>query len=202
MKAIRSLSTSNNHPATKVPGEIRIIGGKWRGRKLPVMDSTGLRPTTDRVKETLFNWLMPVISEATCLDCYSGSGALGFEAVSRGAKTAVLLEKSPAIAKQLISNQQKLQADNLSVIAADTLNWLNQPATYQFDVVFIAPPFHQNLVIKTAQLLEENGWLSKEAWIYLETESQYPLTNLPVNWQLHREKQAGQVDYRLFIRQE
>ncbi|WP_392567029.1 16S rRNA (guanine(966)-N(2))-methyltransferase RsmD [Utexia brackfieldae] len=179
-------------------GEIRIIAGRWRGRKLPVLSSQGLRPTTDRSKETLFNWLAPYLDGSNCLDCFSGSGSLGFEAVSRGARQAILLEKERAAASQLMANQQKLAAEQMSIIQTDSLTWLAKPASMQFDLVFIDPPFGLGLVPQTIALLSEYGWLAPAAWIYIETEQHHAPLNLPISWQRHRQKQAGQVCSRLF----
>lgn len=180
-------------------GQIRIIGGKWRGRKLPVRDSEGLRPTTDRIKETLFNWLMPVVREARCLDCFAGSGALGFEALSRFADTVTFIELDKQNAQLLTENKTRLQAENATIINSNSLMVLGQIGN-AFDVVFIDPPFRKGLLNETIELLEKNQWLADESWIYIESEAESSLTNIPVNWQLHREKIAGQVAYRLFIR--
>ncbi|MBD2797421.1 16S rRNA (guanine(966)-N(2))-methyltransferase [Xenorhabdus sp. 18] len=180
-------------------GQIRIIGGKWRGRKLPVPDSTGLRPTTDRVRETLFNWLMPTIQGARCLDCFSGSGALGFEALSRYAGHATLIEYDRNVAKQLSANLAMLNAENANVIQGNALQYLNGVGT-PFDVVFLDPPFRQGMLAETIHLLETHGWLAEESWIYVEAEAESAATEVPPNWQLHREKIAGQVAYRLYIR--
>ncbi|MBC8944212.1 16S rRNA (guanine(966)-N(2))-methyltransferase [Xenorhabdus indica] len=180
-------------------GQIRIIGGKWRGRKLPVPDSEGLRPTTDRVRETLFNWLMPVIQGARCLDCFSGSGALGFEALSRYANNATLIEYDRNVAKQLSNNLALLKAENGNVVQGNTLQYLNQSGT-PFDVVFLDPPFRKGMLTETIKLLETNGWLAKVSWVYVEAESESAATEVPTNWHLHREKIAGQVAYRLYIR--
>ncbi|MFP1743744.1 16S rRNA (guanine(966)-N(2))-methyltransferase [Lonsdalea quercina] len=185
--------------ATSAPGQIRIIGGQWRGRKLPVPHSPGLRPTTDRVRETLFNWLAPVIQQARCLDCFAGSGALALEALSRYAAHATLLEAERGIARQLSQNLSLLRAENASVIHTDALQWLTQPGE-AFDVVFLDPPFRQGLLDNTVNLLETQGWLADDAWIYIETEAENRTLNLPANWQLHREKVAGQVAYRLYAR--
>ncbi|WJY15219.1 16S rRNA (guanine(966)-N(2))-methyltransferase [Pectobacteriaceae bacterium CE90] len=181
-------------------GQIRIIGGQWRGRKLPVPDSPGLRPTTDRVRETLFNWLAPVIQQARCLDCFAGSGALGLEALSRYAAHATLLETEHTIARQLVQNLALLRAENANVINTDTRQWLAQPGE-PFDVVFLDPPFRKDLLNNTLHLLESQGWLAPEAWIYIETEAENHTLTIPKNWLLHREKVAGQVAYRLYIRQ-
>ncbi|XKM13293.1 16S rRNA (guanine(966)-N(2))-methyltransferase RsmD [Orbaceae bacterium ac157xtp] len=183
-------------------GFIRIIGGKWRGRKLPVLNNAGIRPTTDRVKETLFNWLMPVIQQANCLDCFAGSGSLGLEAASRGASQVVLLEKNHAAASQIKKNIALLDTTQCQIHNTDTLTWLAKPATKQYDIIFIDPPFNQNLANQTILLLEQNGWLKPEAYIYIETEISCDLNaQRPSDWILHREKQFGQVHSRLFIKQ-
>ncbi|MGP1924317.1 MAG: 16S rRNA (guanine(966)-N(2))-methyltransferase [Arsenophonus sp. NEOnobi-MAG3] len=181
-------------------GQIRIIGGKWRGRKLPVFDSEGLRPTTDRIRETLFNWLMPVIQEARCLDCFSGSGALAIEALSRYAASATLIELERFVATQLVANLVKLEGKNAQVINRDTLNYLKQAASTAYDVIFLDPPFRKDLLQQTTLLLEQNAWLSKNCWIYIETEIEANLAMLPKNWQLHRKKVAGRIAYCLYIR--
>jgi 16S rRNA (guanine966-N2)-methyltransferase len=181
-------------------GQIRIIGGQWRGRKLPVPNSPGLRPTTDRVRETLFNWLAPVLHEAKCLDCFAGSGALGFEALSRYAGKTVFLETEKAIAQQLQKNLDLLKSAQGEIIYTNALNWLAQSGT-PFDVVFLDPPFRCNLLPQTFTLLEDRGWLADEAWIYVEAETEHSSLEVPVNWHLHREKTAGQVAYRLYHRQ-
>lgn len=178
--------------------QIRIIGGQWRGRKLPVPNSPGLRPTTDRVRETLFNWLAPVIQGARCLDCFAGSGALGVEALSRYASSAALLEYEQPVAEQLEKNLVLLQG-NGKVINTNALTWLTGHGN-PFDVVFLDPPFHYGLLAGAAALLEQQGWLADEAWIYLEAEAESLKMQVPANWRLHREKVAGQVAYRLYIR--
>lgn len=182
-------------------GQIRIIGGQWRGRKLPVPDSAGLRPTTDRVRETLFNWLAPDIQEARCLDCFAGSGALGLEALSRYAASATLLEMERAVAQQLSQNLQTLRATQGTVVQTNTLQWLSQPGE-PFDVVFVDPPFRKGLLLETLTLLEKNGWLTENALIYVESEVEHGTPVAPANWDLHREKIAGQVAYRLYQRQQ
>ncbi|NDJ55937.1 16S rRNA (guanine(966)-N(2))-methyltransferase [Enterobacteriaceae bacterium 4M9] len=180
-------------------GQIRIIGGQWRGRKLPVPDSPGLRPTTDRVRETLFNWLAPHMVDARCLDCFAGSGALGLEALSRYASTATLVEKDRLVAQQLQKNLVTLGANHGKAITADTLSFLAQPGE-PHDIVFIDPPFRKGLLEETLNLLERNGWLADEALIYVESEAEAPAPPVPQNWQLHREKVAGQAASRLYIR--
>ncbi|MDT9587235.1 MAG: 16S rRNA (guanine(966)-N(2))-methyltransferase RsmD [Candidatus Arsenophonus melophagi] len=191
--------------AKKIPsasyGQIRIIGGKWRGRKLPVYNSIDLRPTTNRIRETVFNWLMPVIREARCLDCFAGSGALAIEALSRNAASATLIELKRPIVKLLVAILNQLQAENVQVINSNTLNYLAHSSTV-YDVIFLDPSFRKNLLQKTASLLEENGWLTKNCWIYVEAEAEANLATLPKNWQLHRKKVAGKVSYSLYNRHE
>jgi len=182
-------------------GQIRIIGGQWRGRKLPVPDSPGLRPTTDRVRETLFNWLAPYMVDARCLDCFAGSGALGLEALSRYAASATLLEMERNVAQQLQKNLATLKAANARVVNANTLTFLAAPGT-PHDVVFIDPPFRKGLLDETLRLLESNGWLATDALIYVESEVENGLPPVPASWELHREKVAGQVAYRLYHRQQ
>ncbi len=180
-------------------GQVRIISGLWRGRKLPVHDAEGLRPTTDRVKETLFNWLAQDIPRAKCLDLFAGSGGLGFESASRQAEKVTMLEMNPQAFAQLKTNIAALKASNIEAVNTDTLAYLKQPGQ-AYDVVFIDPPFRQGLLQETVQLLEQNGWLAANAMIYIESEKELPLTELPESWQLYREKLAGQVCYRLFER--
>lgn len=186
---------------SKASNQLRIIGGVWRGRKLSFPDVDGLRPTGDRIRETLFNWLAPDIQGAHCLDLFAGSGALGLEALSRGAESSWLLEKSHIAAQQLNSNLQLLQATNGKVEQVDSLAWLSrQPPVQRFDIVFIDPPFALDLWDKIAATLEAGNWLSDAAIIYLEAPRD-ALLQLPANWQLHRDKQAGQVSFRLYYRQ-
>jgi len=177
-------------------GSIRLIAGKHRGRKLPVLMAEGLRPTTDRVKETVFNWLMPYMHNSRCLDCFAGAGSLGFEALSRGAEYVTLIELNKAAVQQLTANKKVLKANNVKIQHGDTLAFLTNKPNQTFDVVFIDPPFRQNLVSKTAQLLTQ-GWLSKQALIYVEMEKEGQQV-LPDSWRLLKEKIAGQVVYRLY----
>ncbi|BCN94211.1 ribosomal RNA small subunit methyltransferase D [Thiomicrorhabdus immobilis] len=179
-------------------GEVRIIGGDLRGRKLPVLNAEGLRPTSDRVRETLFNWLQFEIPGANCLDVFSGSGALSFEALSRGAKHATLLELDSANAKQLKQNLQQLKLDNAQVEQVDSLQWLAQPANSHYDVVFLDPPFHKNFMQNSVDLLFKNGYVNNQAWLYLEQEKQLDWPVLPDGWECHREKSTSQVRFGLF----
>lgn len=187
-------------PTRAATGQIRIIGGQWRGRKLPVPDSPGLRPTTDRVRETLFNWLAPSMVDAHCLDCFAGSGALGLEALSRYAASATLLEMERSVAQQLQQNLATLKAANAKVVNTNTLTFLANPGT-PHNIAFIDPPFRKGMLEETVRLLENNGWLADDALIYIESEVEKGLPPVPAHWQLHREKVAGQVAYRLYHRE-
>lgn len=180
-------------------GEIRIIGGDWRGRKLPVRQAEGLRPTSDRVRETLFNWLQFEIPGARCLDVFAGSGALGLEALSRGAAQVTLLEKDSQNAQLLIENVERLQADNAEVMCVDSLSWLNTQAKQAYDVVFLDPPFHKGLLEDVLKKVVENGYLNLErGWLYLEQEVTKDWPDLGEGWSIHREKTTSQVKYALF----
>ena len=180
-------------------GEVRIIAGLWRGRKLPVLTSQGLRPTGDRVKETLFNWLMPYIVDSECLDCFAGSGSLGFEALSRQAAKVTFLELEKAVAQQLSKNIQTLKcADRAQVVNQNSLQFLNQSQNQpHFDLVFLDPPFNFDLAEQAIALLDQNHWLRPQALIYVETEKDKGL-NVPESWALLKEKNSGQVSYRLY----
>jgi 16S rRNA (guanine966-N2)-methyltransferase len=178
--------------------QLRIIGGSWRGRKLAFAPVPGLRPTPDRVRETLFNWLAPVIHGARCLDLFAGSGALGIEAASRGAAECVLVECETEAVRVLREQVGRLDARQVQVVDADALHWLSAAAR-PFDVVFLDPPFRAGLLPACIDLLEDRGWLAPQAWIYLET-GHGACPGLPANWEIYRDKCAGRVDYRLVQR--
>ncbi len=191
-------SSLNSQLTKNSRNSLRIIGGRWRGRKLIFPEIEGLRPTGDRIRETLFNWLAAYLPESRCLDLFAGSGALGIEALSRGAANVTLLEKNSTAAAQLRTHLQNLNTHEGSVLTTDTLTWLNQAGT-PMDIVFIDPPFQANLWQKTFELLETHGWTSNNSAIYVESPRNLSLQT-PANWQLHREKHTGQVSYRLFFR--
>ncbi|MDG4594914.1 MAG: 16S rRNA (guanine(966)-N(2))-methyltransferase RsmD [Candidatus Contendobacter sp.] len=175
---------------------VRVIAGQWCGRRLEFPDLPGLRPTPDRVRETLFNWLAPVLPGARCLDLFAGSGALGIEALSRGAAEVVFVEHQPLAVHALHDNLARLKAENARVEMVDALAWLRQPAT-PFEIVFLDPPFGQGLLEPVCAMLEQNGWLAAPAWIYLEAAMDQLAPSLPVQWTIQREKTAGAVSYRL-----
>ncbi|MBA6390069.1 16S rRNA (guanine(966)-N(2))-methyltransferase RsmD [Colwellia sp. BRX10-3] len=191
------MSKVKKHSDKSAPkGQIRIISGQYRGRKLPVLMADGLRPTTDRVKETVFNWLMPYIQDTNCLDCFAGSGGLGFEAMSRGASYVTLVELNKPAAQQLKDNKALLQADSIQVVQQNALDFLKNNQQ-NYSLVFIDPPFRKGLAQQTAELLSEKG-LTDDALIYVEMEADHNEQTMPSHWQLLKEKVAGQVIYRLY----
>lgn len=201
--ASRNSGRGNASPANSGGGSgfARIIAGKWRGRKLPVKNVEGLRPTTDRVKETVFNWLAADLYEARCLDVFAGSGGLGLEALSRQAEQVTLLELDKGAATQISQNLATLKADNAVVHNTDALTFLSKPGQ-PFDVVFIDPPFRKDLLSDVFSKLEQNGWLSHNALIYIEAERELGLPEVPTHWDMIKEKHAGQVSFRLYQREE
>lgn len=199
-KQQRSSSGKNTGKTRAGSGSIRIISGLWRGRKLPVHDAEGLRPTTDRVKETLFNWIAMDVPRAKCLDLFAGSGGLGFEAASRQAEKVTMLELNKEAHAQLAKNVSTLKADNIEVLNKDSLEFLKNSGE-PYDLVFIDPPFRKGLLDDVVNLLESNHWLADDALVYIEAEKELELPELPSHWHLHREKVAGQVRFQLFTRQ-
>jgi 16S rRNA (guanine966-N2)-methyltransferase len=181
-------------------GQLRIIGGEWGSRRLTFPDAPGLRPTPDRVRETLFNWLSMHIAGARVLDVFTGSGALYFEALSRGASMGLALDNNAAAVANLRQNLSLLGCTTGQATQADALRHLETQPAEAFDVVFLDPPFHQNLLASACALLESYGWLAEDAWIYTESENPPSAMGLPGNWRLHREKKAGQVYYALWQR--
>ncbi|MBT2786949.1 MULTISPECIES: 16S rRNA (guanine(966)-N(2))-methyltransferase RsmD [unclassified Halomonas] len=190
---------SSGKPLGKPVGKLRIIGGEFRRRQLPVLDSPGLRPTPDRVRETLFNWLGQQLYGQQVLDLFAGSGALGIEAFSRGAAWVDFIERDPRVAAQLSTNLATLNITASAVHVNDVQSYLTRPAK-PYALVFLDPPFHQQLAAPCCAALEIGGWLSEEAMIYLETETSLA-PNVPANWLLHRETKAGESTARLYLRQ-
>lgn len=182
-----------------VRNELRIIGGQWRSRKLRFPDTLELRPTPDRVRETLFNWLRDRVEGARCLDLYAGSGALGFEAASRGAARVVQVESDPAAFRALEQNRERLGAAGVVCVHGDVIRFL-AGSPEPFDLVFLDPPFRRNLIVPACEVLEAGGWLGSGAWIYLETEFRSNLEGLPPRWRTLRRGVAGEVAYQLYER--
>ena len=177
--------------------EIRIIGGSLRGRKIKVLSAPGLRPTTDRIRETVFNWLMFREGLTRSIDVFAGTGAMSFEAVSRGVGHALMIEKNPANAKMIREEAAKLVPGKAEVAAADSLVYLRQRPREPFDLAFLDPPFECGLLAPAAKLLSENGWLRDGALVYAEAERDAVLEDLPECFVMLKESHAGQVSYRL-----
>ena len=183
-----------------MPGKVRIIGGRWRGRKLAVLDSPGLRPTPDRVRETLFNWLSPYIEGTDCLDLFAGTGVLGFEASSRGAGHVVMVEHNRALADQLQVQCDTLGAEGVKIICADVSGWLKH-CKETFDIVFIDPPYASAQAGKITQQLLNCDCLKPGALIYMESDR--TVTGIAPTLQLIKHGKAGAVEFQLlkFIRE-
>lgn len=189
-----------------LPGSVRIIGGRWRGTKLEVPAAPGLRPTGDRVRETVFNWLQPVLPGARVLDLFAGSGVLGLEAVSRGAREAVLVERDPALAEGLRGAVERLRAaDQVRVVRADAIAWLRAPLAGRFDVVFLDPPFAAGLWPQAFAALP--AWLAEDAWLYVEAPAEAAVGTGAAaaidpggGFRLHREGRTRQTRYMLYRR--
>jgi 16S rRNA (guanine966-N2)-methyltransferase len=181
-------------------GSIRIIGGSHRGRKLPVLNADGLRPTTDRMKETLFNWLMLDMRGAVCLDCFAGAGSLGFEALSRGASSVLFMELDRQAAAQLHANASLLKYEsNIAQIKQGNTLELLKKQHEAADIVFIDPPFNQKLVQPCIELIDANKLTKQGSKIYIEMEVSDTALQLPDNWKLIKEKSTQQVSARLYI---
>ena len=180
---------------------IRLISGKWKGRKLEVMDSEGLRPTIDRVRETLFNWLMYEINGARCLDLFAGSGALGFEALSRGARFVQFVELNKKVSKSLVTNMKKLEpeSDDVDITIGSALDFLSRFQGVGFDVVFLDPPFGKKLLPDVIDVLGESQALIEGSAIFVEQDKSDVFDEFPQSWTLHRQGVAGQSDYRLYF---
>jgi len=184
--------------------KVRIIGGQWGGRRIEFPSIEGLRPTTDPIRETLFNWLQGYLVNARCLDLYAGSGALGFEAASRGAQSVLMVERDTKIIKSLRDNKQLLAADTVQLMHRSALDYVKTKFKQDaagFDVVFLDPPFKHGELVECCKYLEESGCLTDDAVIYLECERKLDLDFLPANWHQHRYKTAGQVAYYLYQRE-
>lgn len=193
-----SRANSPRRPTIKpaAPGSVRIIAGRFRGRRLPVADLPGLRPTPDRVRETVFNWLAPMIEGSHCLDLFAGSGVLGFEAASRGAAEVWMIERDPHALAMLRNNVVRLDtAATVQVHGADALDWLRRPPPRRFDLVFVDPPYADRITATAFAVLHEHGWLSDDAWLYCEwpQEQSSPTPELP--W---RSARAGRIVYALY----
>ena len=190
---------SNKLPSSK--GQIKIIGGTWRGRKLNFPAIPGLRPTPNRIRETLFNWLDPILANACCLDLFAGSGALGFEALSRGAKSVTFIEQSLPLVHYLKVQIKQLAIEDKTQVYHQCFPFKNAHFLTEqnllFNIIFLDPPFHQNLITPVCDWLIKENLLLPKSTIYIETEAALEKLTLPENWQISRCKIAGQVKYAL-----
>ena len=183
--------------AARARNQLRIIGGEWRGRRLRFADGAGLRPTADRNRETLFNWLQAIVPGSHCLDLFAGSGALGFEAASRGAASVLLAERNRNAIARLRENVRLLQAEaRIRIHAGDALSLLRGPPDQPADIVFLDPPFAGDLLEPACQALAAGGWLHRGSRVYLEYARQTP-PRLPPGWGVLRERTAGDVCFLL-----
>lgn len=187
----------NRKPAASPPGRLRIVAGNWRNRVLEIADVPGLRPTPERVRETLFNWLSPGIFGKRCLDLFAGTGALGFEALSRGARQVEFVEKSGVAMAALRRNATKLEATGALLHHEDAGVYIARPDVQPFDVVFLDPPFADDRLAELCRLLDQHGLLSPAARIYLEQDRAAAAAELPDGWAVLKEKNAGNVRYSL-----
>lgn len=186
-------------PKSKVSlsGKVRIIGGRWRGSHLIVPEAEGLRPTGDRIRETLFNWLQPHLPDSICLDLFAGSGALGFEAASRGASQVIMLESSLVVAKKLEQEKTRLGADEVRIHCQDGILFLQMSTPGAVNIAFLDPPFGSGLMDEAIAILEERQWLADGALIYLETDRAAPRPVIPSHWEFLKQKVTGKVAYYL-----
>lgn len=177
-------------------GQFRVIGGQWKGRKLRFYEVEGLRPSLDRIRETLFNWLQSDIRGARCLDLFAGSGAIGIEALSRGAEWVEFVELNKKAVRQLETNLGLLEADNTHIVHLDAKKYLeadNEP----FNIVFLDPPFHKGFAEETMKKLALTNLVNKDTLVYLEIEQGLEVMT-PDGWELLKDKKAGQLQYRLY----
>jgi len=181
-----------------LPGRLRIVAGKWRSRLLDIADVPGLRPTSERIRETLFNWLAPTIAGSRCLDLFAGTGALGLEAISRGAAGAVFVEKSHRAAETLERNIDLVGAASTATVhRTDAFEFMAQNGQTPFDIVFLDPPFAADMLDDLCRLLDQGSLLAKGALIYIEEDNAKPTVELPTGWQALRTRAAGNVRYSL-----
>ena len=189
-----------NQEKRKRPGSVRIIGGKWRGRRLPVRDLPGLRPSGDRSRETLFNWLQAHVHGAVCVDLFAGSGALGLEAASRGAAEVILVEKLSVAALDLRDVLLVLKADQVTVVESDALQWLQSCPAQSLDIAFVDPPFGLQLEVRALELILIQDCIRTGGFVYLETARDAPLIVAGPGWETAREKTVGEVRLLLLKR--
>ncbi len=183
-----------------LPNRVRIIAGCWRGRRIQFPDLAAVRPTPDRVRETVFNWLQAEIAGSHCLDLFAGTGILSFEALSRGAESVTCVEHDESAITAIRDNAATLGAGDVETVRADAIEFLTRSPLRPIDIVFIDPPYGSQIVEQVCQILDKRAWLAPQALIYIERHAKDPVPTVPENWQCLRSKRAGQVDYRLYRR--
>jgi len=189
---------ARNKSVRQQQNQLRIIGGTWRGRKLNFPSLPGLRPTSDRIRETLFNWLQAEITGAKVLDLFAGSGALGLEALSRGAKQVVFVDSQKQAIEQIRANTEILDSSNAEFALTEAKIFLKNCSNKKtFDLVFLDPPFHKNLLMDCLLEFEKGGFLTNEAKVYIESEAALDGSKLSSSWQILKSKTAGNVFYYL-----
>ena len=189
-----------SHRSNKNKYVLRIIGGQWRRRQLVIADIPGLRPTGDRSRETLFNWLQPWISGADCADLFAGTGALGFEAASRGATSVLMIEKHPRAQEVLSQSIEQLQADQVKLLSGGAMRSIEELKADSFDLVFVDPPFDSNLGGLVLERLEKNTCVRRGGFVYVESPASTKIPP-PQDWSVWRDQQIGEVRMQLFRRQ-
>ncbi|WP_422667497.1 16S rRNA (guanine(966)-N(2))-methyltransferase RsmD [Buchnera aphidicola] len=176
---------------------VSITAGQFKGKKIFFSNTSNVRPTMSRIRETLFNWLSKNIKNAHCLDCFAGSGVLGIESISHYAKSVTSLEIEKKTVLTLLKNIQKLKINNINIIHTNSIYWLKKNGT-PYDIIFIDPPYKMNLLNKTIILLNKNNWIKKNSIIYIEKDKKTPLV-IPKNWILHKQKKTSKIEFFLYI---
>ncbi len=179
-------------------GSLRIIGGQWRSRRIQFSSAGHLRPTVDSARETLFNWLQNHVTGATCLDLFAGSGALGFEALSRGAALAVLVDSDHRCIRALRRSAVVLDAENCSIVHSDALTFLRRDSA-KYDLVFLDPPYRTQLAVGALRFLSRSG-LHADARVYLEVEREFDEAELLIEWNILRDFKSGSRSHFLLAR--
>lgn len=191
-----SKQQTKTHKLSAAPQQVKILAGQWRGTKLPVKFQDDVRPTPSRVRETLFNWLQPCIIGSRCLDLFSGSGALGFEAVSRGADSALLIDKDQQITHQLQQQANKLNTDKIHAQCGDAINFLTN-TQHVYDIIFLDPPFSKINPFDLLDIIQQQQLLTPEGLIYVEYAAHNPPELMAEQWQWWRQSKAGEVEFGL-----
>ena len=194
----KPLTAAQEKPAAAT-SRVRIVGGQWRSRRIEFVAAPEVRPTPDRIRETLFNWLQADVPGSRCLDLFAGSGALGFEAASRGAREVTLVERERRVVRSLEAAVAALGATGVHVVEADAFAFLARAQT-PYDLVFLDPPFAKGWLVELCTLLETRGWLAPHASIYLECAAKEGAPALPAGWTIHRSTKAGEVGAHLVRR--